>query len=192
MSVPIETGDPLDTVVPSRGSIKLLDPTKGLSEEVLRTSMLAAMRGIDVPHFVAVHDVGGVPPGLYRWPDLTTPRPVGDLREDLYRVALEQGLAHDAAFVAIGAADVDALDDRGYREANLAAGIVEGRLHLLAYGLGGAACGMTFTDGELATLLGAPMQGLLLTCVGVPEYTAATGGRPGEPTEVTMVTPRSS
>ena len=90
--------------------------------------MLAAVRGIALPHFVAVHDVGGVPSGLYRWPDLTTPRPPGDLREDLYRVALEQGLAHDAAFVAIGAADIDALDDRGYREANLAAGLVEDRL----------------------------------------------------------------
>ena len=51
---------------------------------------------------------------------------------------------------------------------------------------------MTFTDGELATLLGAPMQGLLLTCVGVPEYTSATGGRPGEPTAIRTVTVRAS
>jgi hypothetical protein len=34
-----------------------------------------------------------------------------------------------------GAADVSAIDDRGYREAQLAAGLVEGRLHLLAYAL---------------------------------------------------------
>jgi hypothetical protein len=154
--------------------------------------MLAAMRGVEVPHFVVIHDVGELAPGVYRWPDVTTTGPGHDLREDLYRVALEQGLASDAAFVVIGATDVAALDDRGYREAQLAAGLVEGRLHLLAYALGGAACGMTFTDGEIAPLLGTPVDGLLLTCVGVPEYTSARGGAPGEPTEVTSVTPRSS
>jgi hypothetical protein len=190
--VPIDRSNPVDAVVLSRGSIKLLDPTKGLSEDVLRTSMLAAMRGVETPHFVVVHDVGDLEPGVYRWPDLSTPRTVGDLREDLYRVALEQGLARDAAFVAIGASDVAALDDRGYREATLAAGLVEGRLHLLAYALGEAACGMTFVDNQIPPLLGEPLDGLLLTCVGVPEYTSAKGGLPGAPTEVTMVTPRSS
>ena len=42
-------------------------------------------------------------------------------------MCLEQGLARDAAFVVIGATDVDALDDREYREAQLAAGLVEGQ-----------------------------------------------------------------
>ena len=50
-------------------------------------------------------------------------------------------LARDAAFVVIAATDVGALDDREYREAQLAAGLVEGRLHLLAYGLGASASG---------------------------------------------------
>ncbi len=190
--VPIERSGPVDTVVLSRGSIKLLDPTKGLSEDLLITSMLAAMRGIEVSHFVVVHDVGDLEPGVYRWPDLSTPRRGLNLREDLYRVALEQGLARDAAFVVIGAEDVAALDDRGYREAQLAAGLVEGRLHLLAYALGGAACGMTFADSEIAALLGEPLDGLLLSCVGVPEYTSAKGGPPGAPTDVTSVTPRAS
>jgi len=189
---PIEMSHPVDTVVLARGSTKLLDQTQGLPEEVLRTSMLAAMRGVDVPHFVVVHDVDGLAPGVYRWPDATTPSPDRDLREDLYRAALEQGLARDAAFVVIGADDVGALDDRGYRETQLAAGLVEGRLHLLAYALGAAACGMTFADSEIPALLGESLDGLLLTCVGVPEYTSATGGPPGDPTEVTLVTPRSS
>lgn len=190
--VPIHRSDPVETVVLARGSIKLLDPAEGLPDDLLRTSMLAAMRGVDVPHFVVVHDVGGVEPGLYRWPDLSTPIRGANLREDLYRVALEQGLAQDAAFVVIGAQRVTTLDDRGYREAQLAAGLVEGRLHLLAYGLGAAAAGMTFADSEIAPLLGEPLDGLLLTCVGVPEYTSAKGGPPGAPTKVTSVTPRSS
>jgi hypothetical protein len=192
VAVPIERSEPVEDVVLSRGSIKLLDPARGLPGDVLRTSMLPAMRGIDVPHFVAVHDVGDHAPGLYRWPDLEAARRAGDLRDELYRVALEQGLAHDAAFVVVGAADVATLDDHGYREAQLAAGLVEGRLHLLAYALGAAAGGMTFADSEIPALLGEPLDGLLLTCVGVPEYTSARGGPPGAPTPVKSVTPRTS
>ena len=90
----------------------------------------------------------------------------------------------------IGATDVGALDDREYREAQLAAGLVEGRLHLLAYGLGASASGMTFLDSEIPALLGEPLDALLFTCVGVPEYASATGGPPGAPTEIRPVTPR--
>jgi hypothetical protein len=90
----------------------------------------------------------------------------------------------------IAATDVGALDDREYREAQLAAGLVEGRLHLLAYGLGASASGMTFVDGAIPALLGEPLDGLLFTCVGVPEYTPAVGGAPGAPTAVRMVKPR--
>jgi hypothetical protein len=67
---------------------------------------------------------------------------------------------------------------------------VEGRLHLLAYALGASASGMTFVDSLVATLLGQPLDGLLLTCVGVAEYPSAVGGMPGEPTSIRQVTPR--
>jgi hypothetical protein len=192
VEVPVSHGEPVEKVVLSRGSIRLLDRTRGLPEDVLRTSMVVAMRGIGIPHFVVVHDVFGIEPGLYRWPDLSAPRRAGNLRDDLYRIAMEQGLAQDAAFVVIGATEVRSLDDRGYREAQLAAGIVEGRLHLLAYALGAAACGMTFVDAEIPRLLDEPLDGLLLTCVGVPEYRSARGGPPGAPTDIRMVTPRMS
>jgi hypothetical protein len=181
---------PMEVVVLSRGSKKLMDPNRGLSEIVLRTSMGVAMRGIDVPHFVVVHDVEGLAPGVYRWPDLSTPTHPGELRHELYRVCADQGLGRDAAFVVIGAIDVGSLDDRGYREAQLAAGLVEGRLHIAAVALGASASGMTFLDSEIPGLLGEPMDGLLFTCVGVPEYPSAVGGPPGAPTAVRMVTPR--
>jgi hypothetical protein len=112
------------------------------------------------------------------------------MREEMFRVCLDQGLARDAAFVVIAATDVGRLDDRGYREANLAAGVVEGRLHLLAYALGASASGMTFLDSEIPGLLGEPLQALLFTCVGVPDYPSATGGPPGAPTPVRQVTDR--
>jgi hypothetical protein len=190
VDVPVNGRDPIETVVLARGSQKLMDPNRGLPERILRTSMLAAMRGIRVPHFVVVHDVEGLKPGVYRWPDLSNSIREAKLRDELYRVAVEQGLARDAAFVVIGAAKVAALDDRQYREAQLAAGLVEGRLHLLAYSLGASACGMTFVDSEIPALIGEPLDALLFTCVGVPEYRSASGGLPGAPTDIRMVTPR--
>ena len=180
----------VETVVLTRGTQRLMDPTRGLPESLLRTAMQLAMRGIDLPHRVVVHDVGDLAPGVYRWPDLSAPAVGGELRQELYRVALDQGLAGDAAFVVIAAADIGALDDREWREAHLAAGIVEGRLHLAAYALDASASGMTFLDSEIPALLDEPLHGVLFTCVGVPEYKSAVGGTPGQPTQVRMVTPR--
>ena len=190
VDVPLRGGDPLETVVLTRGSQRRMDPRRSLPESVLRTCLDTAMRGIALPHFVVVHDVDGLAPGVYRWPDLSAPVRSGAMRDELYRVCLEQGLARDATFVVIGATDVGALDDREYREAQLAAGLVEGRLHLLAYALGASASGMTFIDSEVPALLGEPLDALLFTCVGVPEYTSATGGPPGSPTEVRKVAER--
>jgi hypothetical protein len=169
-----------------------MDISQSLPERTLRSCMLVAMRGIDEPHCVVVHAVDGLAPGVYRWPDLDAPTRAGALRDELYRVCLEQGLASEASFVVIGATDVGSLDDRQYREAQLAAGMVEGRLHLAAYSLGAGATGMTFLDSEIHELLGEPLDGLLFTCVGVPEYASAAGGPPGDPTHVRTVTPRMS
>jgi hypothetical protein len=187
VDVPIQGTEPVEAVVLARGSQRRMDPTRGLPENLLRTSMSVALRGVDVPHRVVVHDVDGLAPGVHRWPDLPAPVRSGAMRDELFRVCLEQGLARDAAFVVIGATDVGALDDREYREAQLAAGLVGGRLHLLAYSLGASASGMTFTDSEVPALLGEPIDALLFTCVGVPEYTSAPGGPPGAPTPVRKV-----
>ena len=156
--------------------------------------MRAALRGIDVPHWVAVHAVDGVPPGVYRWPDLDRPVRPGDggLRDEVVRICLDQSLGGDAAYVAIAGIRPAGLDDRGYRAAQLAAGVVEGRLHLAAYALGASASGMTFIDEEVPALLGEPADfvTLLFTCVGVPEYKSRRGGGPGAPTTFRTVRPR--
>jgi hypothetical protein len=190
VDVPAQGGDPVETVVLARGSQRRMDPTRGLPANVLRTSLDAALRDVTLPHFVVVHDVEAHTPGVYRHPNLADPVRAGAMRSELYRVCLEQGLARDAAFVVIGAIDVGALDDREYREAQLAAGLVEGRLHLLAYGLGASASGMTFIDSEVPALIGERLDALLFTCVGVPEYTSAVGGSPGVPTAVRKVAER--
>jgi hypothetical protein len=190
VDVPLQESDSIEAVVLARSSQRRMDRTQGLPESMLRTSLSAALRGVTVPHRIVVHDIDGLAPGLYRWPDLSVPLRPGAMRDELYWVCAEQGLGRDAAFVVIAATDVGALDDREYREAQLAAGLVEGRLHLLAYGLGASASGMTFYDSAVPALLGERLDALLITCVGVPEYTPAPGGLPGEPTAFRKVAPR--
>jgi hypothetical protein len=189
--VPVLGREPIETVVLARGSQRRMDPTRGLPGSTLRASMLAALRGVDLPHRFVGHDVEGFPPGLYRWPDLSAPVRSGEMRDELYHVCWEAGLARDASFVVLAAADVGALDDREYRDAHLAAGVVMGRLHLLAYSLGASASGMTFVDSEVPALLDESLDGLLFTCVGVPDYASSAGGLPGAPTPVRMMAPRS-
>lgn len=200
LGAPWDRGDPVpvvehgratvEEVVLARGSQRLMDPARGVPDVLLRTCLAVALRGIDLEHHVVVHHVDGLAPGVYRWPHLDAPTSSGDLRDELFRICLDQGLGRDAAFVVIAVADVSALDDRGYREAQYAAGIVEGRLHLLAYSLEASASGMTFLDSEVPALVGADVDALLFTCVGVPEYRSRPGGGPGEPTAIGRITPR--
>jgi SagB-type dehydrogenase family enzyme len=184
--------EPLEDVVLRRGSQRLMDRTRTLPRTHLDWPLRAALRGIDVPHWVVVHGVDGVTPGVYRWPDLDTPVRTGALRDDMLRICLGQGLGADAAYVVISGIPAAGLDDRGYRDAQLAAGIVEGRLHLAAYALGAGASGMTFVDTAVPALVGASddLVTLLFTCVGVPEYRNRRGGTPGAPAMFRMVTPR--
>jgi nitroreductase len=187
---PLPDSPAVNEVIYRRGSTRLMDPSRGVPREVLATALAVALRGIDLPHFVAVHDVAGVAPGLYRWPDLSQPVHGGNLRAELRRIASEQGLAGDAAFVVITAADITSASDRRYRDLQLAAGIVAGRLHLAAYALGYGASGMSFLDSEIPGLLQEDLAAMLFTCVGVPEYTNKPGGPPGEPVHVRQVLPR--
>lgn len=190
IDVAVDDERPVETVILARGSQRRMDPTRGLPENLVRTSLRAALRGVAIPHFVSVHNVDGIEPGLYRWPDLSKPIRPGALRDELYRVCWDQALCRNAAFVVIAATDVGMLDNSDYREAQLGAGLVEGRLHLMAYALGASASGMTFLDDEVPALLGHPLNALLFTCVGVPEYPSAAGGPPGSPTAVRLVEAR--
>lgn len=188
-SVPgaVPPSDELDTVILRRGSTRRMDRAASVTREVLDFSLGASMRGSRTPHFVAVHSVEDTDPGLYRLPDLDRPVRRGSLREELLLACWDQDLGRDAAFVVIGTIDLTLIDDREYREAQLDAGIVEGRLHLAAYALGIGATGMTFLDSEIEALLNEPLAALLFTCVGVPTYAGKAGGMPGSP--VSIITP---
>ena len=174
----------LDEVILTRGSTRRMDAAATIPRDVFDWVVALGLRGTRLPHFIAVHGVDGMDPGLYRWPDLARPLRHEPMREEMLRFCWDQDLGRDAAFVVVGAADTTVLDDRGYREAQLGAGLVEGRLHLAAYALGIGASGMTFLDSEVERLTGEPLAGLLVTCVGVPTYRSKAGGRPGEPAAV--------
>jgi SagB-type dehydrogenase family enzyme len=181
----------LDEVILRRISTRIMDPSRSVGRDLFEWSLAASLRGSQVPHFAAVHAVDGLEPGLYRWPDLASPLRPGDLRDELFHVCYDQDLGRDASFVVIAAVDADELDDRGYREAQLDAGLVDGRLHLAAFALGIGASAITFLDSEIAGLLGEPLAGLLITCVGVPAYRHRPGGPPGAPIRMRPLRPRS-
>jgi SagB-type dehydrogenase family enzyme len=183
---------PLDEVILRRGSTRLMDPASQVPAPALTWSLAAASRGVQNLHYVAVHGVGGKVPGLYAWPELNRPARTGNLRADVRRICLSQDLAGDAAYVVIAAANLDLLDARSYRCAQLAAGLTAGRLHLAAFAQGFGASGMTFFDSEISQFLEAPVVGLLCTCVGVPEYQSRAGGRPGHPVHVRPPAPRQT
>jgi hypothetical protein len=174
----------VEAVILRRGSTRIMDPEATIGRDVFTACLEAALPGTPVAEFIAVHGVDDQPPGLYRWPDLETPRRAGAMRDEVFRLCMEQELGHDAAFVVIAAADIDTLDDRGYRDAQLGAGLANGRLHLAAFSRGIGASGMTFYDSEIAGFLGEPLAGLLFTCVGVPAYRNKPGGRPGAPASI--------
>ena len=185
--------DDLDTVILRRGSARTLDATAEVDQRTFERSLAVSLRGTRVPHFIAVHAVEGLSPGLYRWPDLERPVRRGSLRDELWVACYGQDLGRDASFVVIGAVDLDLLDDRGYRDAQLDAGIVEGRLHLAAYALGIGASGMTFLDSEIPALLGEPLAALLFTCVGIPHHRTKRAGTPRHPSRrERALTPRPS
>lgn len=200
------SGEPvlsLDAVITRRGSQRRMDASCGLPLETLRTCMKLALRGISIEHFVAVHNVTGLAPGIYRCPDLDNPIRTAsevEIRDELRHACLDQMLGHDAAFVVISTTEASRLSGREYREAQLAAGIAEGRLHLAAYALDASATGMTFHDHAVPALLDGraqptpdrPRHGLLFTCVGVPANSTKPAGPPGAPAPVRIVAPRAS
>jgi len=141
-------------------------------------------------HNLSVHGVDGVDPGAYRWRDgdLELVRP-GQFRDITQQLCLDQPLGGDSAYTAFHCAPLDAvlgtLGARGYRVAQLEAGIASGRLSLAAFTLDCGATGLTFFDEPVRRFFGTKAPCMLVTAVGIPEYRNAPGGRPGAVTELT-------
>src|SRR5206468_3843131 len=116
------------------------------------TSPPAAPRGLTL----AVHAVEGGPAGAYVYRPTTHALELlaaGDFRNRSAYLCLEQPLGGDAAAVIYFLARLDELTDlfgdRGYRLANLEAGLAGGRAYLAAYAQGFGASGLTFYDADV-------------------------------------------
>jgi hypothetical protein len=172
---------PLGEAIQRRGSTRRFGPAP-LSARELSAVLWAATRPIpaDVPGglvdlYVIVNAVEGMAPGAYAyWPGrgLELVR-AGELRREAAYLTLEQALGGDAAATIFFLAPLDAIlaarGERGYRLANLAAGIAGGRAYLAAYSLGFGASGLTFYDAEVVRFFSPHAEGrdaIFVTALG--------------------------
>ena len=196
--LPGVSDDPIEAVILRRGSTRLMR-RETVRRELLTWGLGAATRPVPgdaarenatlLQHFVSVHDVEGIAPGAFR----STGARLEQGREGQHRdlaahLCFDQPLGGDSAYTVFHAADLDkvlgALGSRGYRAAQLEAGIAAGRLALAAFTLGYGATGLTFYDEAVSEFFGTSAACMLVTSVGVPDYRNAPGGRPGAPTEL--------
>lgn len=187
---------PLDEVIRRRGSCRQFDPGRIAPAEVLGDAMAWATRAVPgdfvadgatlLEHYLTVHAVEGVDPGAYRWRggELELLR-AGEVRDAAGHLCLDQALGASGAYTAFHSARLEdvlgALGSRGYRAAQLEAGIVEGRLHLFAYDRGFGATGLTFYDREVARFFACEAVPMLVTAVGAPLHAPVPGGLPRRP-----------
>ena len=189
----------IEEVIRQRGSTRIMRPDTAPAA-LLHWGMAYAARPASadfvtpgttlLEHNLAVHGIEGVDPGAYRWRDgdLELVRP-GQFREITQQLCLDQPLGGDSAYTAFHCARLDTvlgiLGARGYRVAQLEAGIASGRLSLAAFTLGDGATGLTFFDEPVRRFFDTRASCMLVTSVGIPGYRNAPGGRPGTVTELT-------
>jgi SagB-type dehydrogenase family enzyme len=168
----------LDLVILRRGSTRDFTP-----DSIDRDELAAGLRwaSAEVPGdlpglcstFVIAHAVEGLRPAAYRFeaPDRFEPVREGASRRDTAHLCLDQPLGGAAAATTFFTADLDRaladLGDRGYRAAQLDAGIRAGRLSLGAYARGLGATGLTFYDDEVRGFLRTADEAMMCAAVGV-------------------------
>ncbi|HEX6221875.1 MAG TPA: SagB family peptide dehydrogenase [Acidimicrobiia bacterium] len=192
---PEDTEDPIEAVILRRGSTRRM-VRETVSKEALEWPMKASCRPVDIDatgdgtllsHYVNVHAVSDMEPAAYRHTSFgwEMVRRAETFRELSARLCLGQALGGDSAYTVFHCAELDpifdALGSRGYRLAQLEAGVVSGRLALCAFALGLGATGLTFIDDAVSSFFHTSAQPMLVTSVGVPASGVAPSGAPGEP-----------
>ena len=124
-----------------------------------------------VRQLLTVAAVEGLEPGIYDAElNPVAPRDERELREAAGFAAMEQEHPRAAAVNVFQLGDLDAiverLGDRGYRWAQLEAGIRAGRLQIGAFMRGWGAAASTFYDDEVSRALGTNEAPLLMVAIG--------------------------
>ena len=172
------SGADLEGVLRRRGSVRdfRLDPVP--AEELAGVLAYAAAEiPMDVPPhgeiYLVVNAVEGLAPGAYRF---EAPAGFGLLREGSFRreagyLALEQALGARAAATIFLLADLEetlaAHGNRGYRAAQLEAGIRAGRVYLAAFARGLGATASTFYDDDVTAFFAPGTTKAPMLCVAV-------------------------
>ncbi|MFQ6012903.1 MAG: SagB/ThcOx family dehydrogenase [Thermoplasmata archaeon] len=166
LSVRETEGRPLGEVILGRGSTRHFRRTPIALEELSSILYYATqgweadfLEGPDtrlVDLYLLANEVEGLPGGSYYFAGSRGHLEL--LREGEFRpwagfLGLEQALPADASAVVFFLADLQRVlgrfGNRGYRIAQLEAGILGGRMYLAAYALGLGATGLTFYDDEI-------------------------------------------
>ena len=150
---------PLGETVAHRGSTRRFarDPMPAGRLEALLAASTAPIPtdygGGLIDTYLIVNAAEGIAPGSYYYSpgggalELLNE---GEFREEAGHLCFEQALGADASAVAFFMADLDSilsrLGNRGYRAAQLEAGIIGGRMYLSSHAMGLGATGMTFFD----------------------------------------------
>ena len=167
----------VETVIRRRGSKRFFDPSFAVPIEKLAGILdhagykLECDWGRQTTQLgVIAHAVDDLEPGAYAYLDGFDLIMQGDLREKSSYLCLEQPLGGDGAATVFLLADLqDAfrrLGNRGYRAAQLDAGITGGRIYLGAYACGFGATGLTFYDDEVKTFFQTEAEPMLVVALG--------------------------
>ena len=175
--------DSLEEVIRRRGSARVF-ARGSIRAEVLAEILARCTVGVPTDYapngahlaesYLIANAVEGIGPGAYvfRGGELSLLR-AGEFRREAGFLCLEQRLGADAAATHFLMADLprtlDALGARGYRAAQLEAGIVAGRIYLGAYASRFGATGLTFYDDEVTRFFSPDAEGkscMLVVAVG--------------------------
>jgi SagB-type dehydrogenase family enzyme len=176
-------GAGLGETILRRGSTRVFAHKPIAAEElatILATSNFAANRPLAgiVETYLIVNGVLGIAPGVYyyhRESGALEPLKAGDFRAEAGYLCLEQPLGADCSALIIYMADLEralrSFGNRGYRIAHLEAGLLGGRVYLVAYSLARGATGLTYYDDDTTSFLRPhceELSPLLMIAVGVP------------------------
>jgi SagB-type dehydrogenase family enzyme len=197
-------GHVVEDVILQRGSTRVFRPGRaaaplldwGLPAAARAVPVDAAAGGTLVQHLVSVHDVEGRERGRYRYAgaggferyDVAQPTGEAALRAGCEALCLRQPLGGASAYTVFHACEIEpllrSLGARGYRAAQLEAGVVAERLALSAFALGCGGTGLTFYDDMVSSYFESMAAPLLATAIGIPASPPAPSGSPGSPVEL--------
>jgi SagB-type dehydrogenase family enzyme len=171
------SADGVEKVIRRRGSKRVFDRSFSITREELAGILDHACYKLDCDWGrqlsqmgVLAHSIEELEPGAYAFVYGFDPIVRGDLREKGQFLCLEQPLGGDGAATIFLFADLEEatrnLGNRGYRAAQLDAGITAGRLYLGAYACAFGASGLTFYDDEVRSFFETKAEPMLVVALG--------------------------